>query len=52
MLSHGESKEEVMSMEDFKRGLITLLVLWGLLFLLGSAAKVTASADRAKLEPH
>jgi hypothetical protein len=37
-------------MGDFDRGLITFLVLWGVLLVVGHAAKVTGSAERARSE--
>jgi hypothetical protein len=37
-------------MGEFERGLITLLVLGGVLFLLGYTANVTGSAERARSE--
>ena len=39
-------------MREFERGLITFLVLWGVLFLLGYTANVTGSAERAASEAH
>lgn len=33
-------------MREFERGLITFLVLWGALVLLGYSANVTGSAER------
>jgi len=35
-------------MGKFDRGLITFLVLWGVVFLLGYTKNVTGSAERAK----
>jgi hypothetical protein len=39
-------------MGEFQRGLITFLILGGVLFLLGYTASVTGSTERGRSEAH